>query len=285
MHETDLPETSSRFEGADMRSVVAAIAAISVVGMGLGLTSPLISLSMERDGFSASVIGANMAIAGIAAIVAIPFVTAVSRRLGVVNTLVGCTFLAAICMLGFYATDPAPAWFLIRFVFSLCLAVVFVLSEFWINHSANEKSRGLILGIYGTVLSIGFAAGPAIVSFVGIDDFMPFGIGITIFVLASIPALLARQGQPVMEPGGNTPPLLPFLLVVPLATGAGFIFGAAEQSQLSLMPVYGTVSGMSTSQAALLLTVLGIGNVVFQMPLGIWSDRIADRRIILLICA
>ncbi|MEL7429120.1 MAG: MFS transporter, partial [Pseudomonadota bacterium] len=73
MQKKPMPEKNpSRFEGADMRSVWAAIAAISIVGTGLGLSGPLVSLLMERDGYSSSIIGANTAVAGIAAIVAVP---------------------------------------------------------------------------------------------------------------------------------------------------------------------------------------------------------------------
>ena len=43
--------------------------------------------------------------------------------------------------------------------------------------------------------------------------------------------------------------------------------------------------GFSDVDAAGLLVVLGLGHVVGQIPLGIWSDRIRNRRIILFICA
>ncbi len=269
---------------SDVRSIVAAIATISVVGTGLGLSGPLISLLMEQEGYSSSVIGANTAVAGLAAIIATPFVTRVARRFGVIRTIVTAIILSALELVALYFTDPVPTWFILRFLLSLFLCVLFVLSEFWINHAASEKNRGIILGIYGTVLSIGFATGPAIVSYVGIDGFLPFGIGAAIMLIALIPALWARSGQPVIETSQETPSILPYLFVVPLATAAGFVFGAAEQSQLSLLPVYGTSTGMNASQAAILLTVLGIGNVVFQMPLGLWSDRVRDRRSILLVC-
>ncbi|MEL7430611.1 MAG: MFS transporter, partial [Pseudomonadota bacterium] len=190
----------------------------------------------------------------------------------------------AISLFSLYFTEPVPTWFVLRFVMSLAMATMFVLSEFWINYAANEKSRGFILGIYGTVLSVGFATGPAIVSFVGIDGILPFVIGTGLVLVAIIPVFLARSGQPVMQAEDRGKSIFPYVLMVPLATGAGFTFGAAEQSQLSLLPVHGTLSGMTTSEAALMLTVLGIGNVVFQLPLGIWSDRVKDRRTILLFC-
>ena len=277
-------QSTSRFEGTDVRSVIAAIATISVVGTGLGLSGPLLSLLMEKEGISSSVIGANTAVSGLAAIIATPYVTAIAKRFGVVRTIAFSIVMSALALLSLYFTDPIPTWFVLRFILSLFLCILFVLSEFWINHAANEKSRGIILGIYGTILSVGFATGPAIVSFVGIDGILPFAIGAIIFLVALFPALAAKSGQPVIETSEKTPSLLPYLFVVPLATAAGFVFGAAEQSQLSLLPVYGTSTGMGTAEAALLLTVLGVGNIVFQIPLGMWSDHVRDRRSILLLC-
>jgi len=72
-----MTETSFRekFEGTDMRSVFAAIASITAVGTGLGLSGPLLSLIMEQQGVSPTLIGANTSVAGLAAIFAVPFVT------------------------------------------------------------------------------------------------------------------------------------------------------------------------------------------------------------------
>jgi len=276
---------TSQFADTDMRSIFAAIASITAVGTGLGLSGPLLSLIMEQQGVSSTLIGANTSVAGIAAIVSVPFVTMISRRFGVVNTMILNIVLAASLLLAFFFFNPVPEWFLIRFLFSCNLAMIFVLSEFWINHAANEKNRGMILGIYGTVLSVGFAVGPAIVSFVGIDGIMPFIIGSALIAVAILPALYAKQGQPVMQETEKTPSIWPYIFLVPMATAAGFIFGAVEQAELSLLPVYATRFGYNEAQAALVLTVTGIGNVVFQIPLGISSDKVKDRRTILALCA
>jgi predicted MFS family arabinose efflux permease len=47
---------------------------------------------------------------------------------------------------------------------------------------------------------------------------------------------------------------------------------------LSLFPIYASRSGFSEAQAALLLTVMGFGNMACQIPIGMYSDRLRDRR-------
>lgn len=69
-----------------------------------------------------------------------------------------------------------------------------------------------------------------------------------------------------------------YVFLVPTATAAVFIFGAVEAGGLSLFPIFAVRAHFTESQAALLLTMMGVGNVIFQIPLGLLSDRIPDKR-------
>ncbi len=273
------------FASSDTRGIIAAITSISVVGTGIGLSFPLLSLLMEQRGIAASIIGANTAIAGIAAMVAVPFVTPIARWLGVVNSILAGIIISILCLSGFYLTENLPLWFLIRFTFSAAITIIFVLSEFWINSASDERSRGFILGIYATFLSLGFAIGPGILSLTGTGGILPFLIGCSIIAVSIIPTILGRNNEPRMETTGKTPSVIPYLFMVPLATMAGFVFGAVEQIELALLPVFAIRSGYEENAAALLLTIVGLGNVALQIPLGIWSDHVKDRRSVLLACA
>lgn len=239
---------------------------------------------MEQRGIAASIIGANTAIAGIAAMMVVPFVTPIARKLGVVNTMLSTIGLSIFCLAGFYLSENLPFWFVLRFIFSASITTIFILSEFWINSASEEKHRGLILGIYGTVLSLGFAFGPGILAIVGTHGILPFLIGGGIMVSAVVPILMGRNNEPELEQTGKTPSVIPYLFIVPLATMAGFIFGAVEQIELALLPVFALRSGYEEQTAALLLTITGLGNVALQIPLGMWSDRAKDRRVVLLAC-
>src|SRR5690606_19027585 len=63
------------------------------------------------------------------------------------------------------------------------------------------------------------------------------------------------------------------------------VFGAVETGGFALFPVYGSRIGYSEGDAALLLTAVGLGNVLMQIPLGLISDRMRDRRHLLVACA
>ena len=277
-----VPETGIRW-----LSIGAAIASISVVGMAIGLGVPLLSVILETRGHSATMIGANTAVAGIASIVAAPFATPLAARFGVVPLMLAMIVAGGLAFVGFYFVPTFWMWFPLRAVLHFALTVLFILSEFWISTSAPPHRRGLILGIYATVLSLGFAFGPWLFAQIGSAGFMPFGIAFALIALAAIPVSLAWRESPDIagsSHGGGTG-FARYIWMVPTATGAVLVFGAVETGGFALFPVYGARIGYAEADAALLLTAVGLGNVLLQIPLGLVSDRMRDRRVLLAICA
>ena len=258
-------------------SLIAAVSAITAVGIAIGLGLPLLSVILEKRGVSSTMIGLNSAMAGVAAMAAAPLTTWIAQRLTVVTTMLLSIVAAAVSALGFYYAEALWMWFPLRIVFHGAITILFVLSEFWINTAAPPSRRGLVLGIYATVLSLGFAAGPLIFSVIGSDGILPFAIGAGVILLAAIPILVARKENPVIGAAPDLP-FLRYVFLVPTATAAVFVFGAVESGGLVLFPVYATRTGFTESQGALLLTMIGVGNMLFQIPVGLIADRIGDRR-------
>lgn len=268
-------------------SVSAAIASISVVGIAIGLGVPLLSVILESRGVSATMIGANTAVAGIASVAAAPFATPLAIRFGVVTTMLAMIVLGGFAFVGFYFVPAFWMWFPLRAVLHFALTMLFILSEFWISTSAPPHRRGMVLGLYATVLSVGFAFGPWLFSQVGSAGFAPFGIAFVLVMLASVPVMAAWRQSPDMRgmtdhTGGG---FARYIWLVPMATGAVLVFGAVETGGFALFPVYGSRIGYTEAEAALLLSAVGLGNVLMQLPLGLLSDRMRDRRHLLVVCA
>jgi MFS family permease len=266
-------------------SISAAVASISVVGIAIGLGMPLLSIILETRGHSASMIGLNTAVAGIASIAAAPLATPLAVRFGVVWTMLAMILLGAFAFVGFYFAPAFWMWFPLRILLHLALTVLFILSEFWISSSAPPRRRGLVLGIYATVLSLGFAAGPWLFAQMGSTGFLPFGTVFVLVVIAAVPVLAAWRESPEIVAEGGSAGFIRYTWLIPTATAAVLVFGAVETGGFALFPVYGSRVGYSEGDAALLLTMIGLGNVLLQIPLGMVSDRIKDRRYLLLACA
>ncbi len=262
--------------------IVAAIAAISSVGVAVGLGNPLLALVMEARGASGTFIGVNTAFAGIVSMAASPFVSPLALRFGTVRLLTASILLTAAAFPGFYLVENLWLWFPLRALFTIGLTCAFVLSEFWINDLAPAHRRGLLMGIYATILSLGFALGPIILSAVGSAGVLPFLVGTAIIAAAAIPGILARRDEPVLsEPQRMS--FVAFIFAVPLATFGVAVFGAVESSLFALLPIYSLRLGYDEAAAVLFSAVVPIGNMMLLIPLGLLADRMDRRRLLLII--
>ncbi|MGY6710581.1 MAG: MFS transporter [Rhizobiaceae bacterium] len=253
--------------------------------MALGLGMPLLSVVLESRGHSATMIGLNTAFAGVASIIAAPFAAPLASRFGVAATMLAMSLAASVAFLGFYAAESFWMWFPLRLVLHFAITVLFVLSEFWITATAPTAKRGLVLGVYATVLSLGFAIGPWLFSQIGSGGILPFLVAAGMALLAAPPVAAAWRESPDLRASAPSARFSSYIFLVPTATGAVFVFGAVETGGFALFPIYGGRLGYSEAEAALLLTAIGLGNVLLQIPLGLLSDRMRDRRHLLLACA
>lgn len=280
------PDPNAERLRVDWIGAGAAIASISAVGTALGLGLPLLSIVLQQRGVSPTMIGANTAVAGVASLAAAPLVTPIARRIGVCVLMTTCIVAAAASSLAFYWFTSLAAWFVLRLVFHFSITALFILSEFWISAAAPSHKRGLMLGIYATCLSLGFALGPWIFSQVGSNGVQPFAIGSAVILVSAVPLLFAWRREPPIETGeSGGSAFRRHIFSVPTATAAVLVFGAVESGGFALFPIYGQLVGFSEGSAAQLLTAIGLGNVLLQIPIGLYSDKVGDRRILLMVFA
>jgi MFS family permease len=239
------------------------------------------SLMLEARGISDTWIGINTAVGGVAALIISPMTGGLARRLGTTR-LIYLSILA--CCVSLVLLEPAPfwLWFVLRFVLTAAITVLFVISEFWINATAPDHKRGLIMGIYSTVLSVGFAAGPAVLAVFGSDSLVPLATAVVTLLLSAIPVAFAGGFVPQVE-GRPNHKLFALLLIAPAATLAAFIYGSGESTMFTFMALWGIREGLSEASAALLITMAGLGNLLSQIPIGLVADR-ANKTLALAVC-
>ncbi|MFT4097791.1 MAG: MFS transporter [Rhodoblastus sp.] len=264
--------------------LLAAIAAISIVGVGLSMTIPLISVRMEAAGYSASANGWGVAMSGLATIIVSPFIPALVRGLGVRGLMLLALALALSSLAGLAFVDDVVWWFPIRFLLGASLTMFFVVSEYAINALAPENKRGLWIGIYSTSLYLGFALGPAVIGFVGTDGRIGFYAAMALFVLGGAPIVAAGRQIPTFSERAERPAWA-MIGAAPLIMLASLLFGALETGAMGLLPVHALRNGYDAATGALFVSFVAFGNVAFQLPLGLLSDRVDRLKLILAIAA
>lgn len=69
----------------------------------------------------------------------------------------------------------------------------------------------------------------------------------------------------------------------PILMLAALLFGAIETGGMGLLPVHALRNGFDAQTGALFVSYVAFGNVAFQLPLGLLSDRMPRRRLIVAI--
>ncbi len=260
------------------------IATVSVFAVSQGLSYPLLSFILLREGVSPALIGASAAMTPLGFIVSSPIIPWLTRRFDAGRLAIACACLAAVALALIGWTQDVWLWFPLRFLLGFVANPLYVVSETWLIAIAPARRRGRIMGIYTSIVSGGFAVGPLTLTMVGTEGWPPFLIGISAFVLCGLILVAVLPRLPAMSNEEHPTSVAGFARLAPLLVLAVFVAAAFEQALLALFSVYGEGHGSPEQRIAALLTVFIAGNIALQVPLGALAERIGALRT-MLICA
>lgn len=263
--------------------ISAVIATAGVFVIALGLMHPLLALILKKQGFSATLIGANSAMAPLGIILSAPLIPRLADRIGAARVAVICAALTSILLALIGAFQNIIFWFPARFALGMVINGTYVISETWVNELATSQNRGRIMGFYTTILSAGFALGPFILAVTGTSGWLPFLVAITIMVITTVGLFFIRYRIPEFAADGKES-VRTFLPLAPMLLVAIGIIAFFDQSALSLLPVYGLQFGLTERVTVIAVGVLISGSVLTQYPIG-WIADLLSRRSVMIGCA
>lgn len=258
------------------KGVVASITAIGVFALTAGITAPLLSLILERNGVSPAWIGANAAMLPLGILVSAVCVSALTRRFGARNVCVAAFAATSALIIATGTTQNLWLWFPLRFLMGASINVLFVISETWIVQFADPARRARTVAIYVMVAAGGFAIGPLILAVVGSSGWPPF-LAAAAGPLLAVPVLLAAWAHLPEIDGGSRGGLWQFCRTAPVLLIAIAVYSLFDQANLALLPVLGLRLGLSESSATIALSVLLAGNIALQYPIGWMADHLPRR--------
>jgi len=273
---------SSDSEAATQWAALAGVtAALAMFGAAQGLSYPLFTLLMQRQGMSPALIGLSAAMMPVGLILSASFVPAAVRLFGARNLAVGCSLTGALCFLGIGYLQDWVAWFVIRFLVGVVINPLYVLGEVWALSLAPPSRRGRVMGVFNALMGAGYAAGPLILITVGASGWPPFVAAIAGFALcAVILRAVSSKLTGFEEDGQASGGLVGFARLAPALLLAVLVAAAVQQSTYALMPVFGSGYGLPEAKLAALVTALSAGNILLQIPLGLMAERFGGRAMI-----
>ncbi|ARQ10202.1 major facilitator superfamily protein [Rhizobium etli] len=270
--------TSQPEERIPWTAMAGIIATVTVFAVAQGLTYPLLSLILERQGIPSGLIGLSAAMTPLGFIISAPFIPALSRGVGGARLAILCSILAALTLVAIAWTQQVWAWMPLRLLLGFFANPLYVISETWLITITPAPRRGRILGLYSSIVSAGFAVGPLSLGFAGTDGWPPFIIGVSAFLACGLIVLAVAPRLLEMPDEGEATSVGGFFALAPLLLLAVFTAAAFEQIQLSLFAVYGAALGSAERRTASLITCFVAGNAVLQIPLGRAAERFGATR-------
>ncbi len=150
---------------------------MTVFGVTLGLSYPLLSLTLEARGVPAFVNGLSAAMTPLGLVVMAPLLPAVVGRVGAWRFALACVAATALLLLLLKLLDELIVWFALRFLLGLSAGGLFAVCDAAIAGLAERRVRGRVIAVYSSLLALGFAAGPFVLSLTGSDGWAPFVLG------------------------------------------------------------------------------------------------------------
>lgn len=262
--------------------------AVIVVGAALlqlsnGLIGVLLPLRLAAAGTSDTLIGLVASAYGAGFLIGCLRAPLLIRAVGHIRAFAALAAMCAATTLLFITTENALVWMGLRFVTGLCLAGLFSTVEGWLAASTANESRGRVIGVYLVATKVATVAGQLLTGVGAWSVPSLFTLAAGAFSVALIPVALTPTPAPT-RPRTVSLELGTLWRIAPAAVVGCTSIGLLNSAVGGLLPVWGAGLGLETGLIVTLLSVMQLGSLVLQWPLGWLSDRI-DRRQVILACA
>jgi MFS family permease len=233
---------------------------LALIMVGNGLQGPLLALRAEAEGFDLVVSGLIMAGYFVGFFAGSRYAEYAVTKVGHIRVFAGLASTASSTAI-IHAVWVNPfSWVLLRMVFGLCMAGIYVVIESWLSDLATNKTRGRLLAAYMVVTMAGLSGGQMLVG-------LGSATGFTLFVVASV--LVSVSLVPVTLSAASGPPLS-----VPEPMGLADL--------VDIVPTGAVTSFMNGLATGALLPLFGAW--MFQWPIGTISDKVSRRGVLAVVC-
>lgn len=249
-----------------------------------GINSLILPVRGSSEGFSdlsLGLLGTGWAIGYVSGCL---FTARLVQRVGHIRAFSVMSSLAGIVILAQLLLMSAHAWIPLRALQGFCFAGAAMIVESWLSERADASSRGRIFGVYTMVNLFASTAGQMTLTIGDTSGYLFFVLGAMFYSLALIPTAASSSASPK--------PLVSVKLDIralwknsPVAVFAVFMVGISNASFGTLAAVYGSRIGLEISSIALFASIPILIGAVSQIPVGILSDRLDRRKVLVGVAA
>jgi MFS family permease len=264
------------------------VAIVGISGFSQGMLLPLIAIIFENDGVSSSLNGFHATGLYIGVLLVSPLMEYPLRRFGFKPLILVGGLGVILSLFLFPIWKSFWFWFLLRLLIGIGDHMLHFGTQTWITTFSPKNRRGRNISLYGLFFGLGFAAGPLMTRFMVYGEAVPFIISGIISLVVWLFVWLLKNEYPdqEIETSSFFGTFTRFGQVAKYAWVSllpPFGYGFLEASLNGNFPVFALRNGIGIDGVSIILPAFAIGSIVFQLPLGMLSDRLGRRKILLIV--
>lgn len=252
---------------------------IAICNISNGLLGTLLGLRANFEGFDTTTTGYVMSGYFAGFLFSSILTPRLVSRVGHVRVFAALASLTSVAPLVHGMMIDPYVWFAGRMVTGFAFAGIFIIAESWLNDRATNATRGVLLSVYMIVNVGGMGAGPLLLNFSHPMSLDLYVVASVLISVALIPLLLAASPAPAFEEPEKTG-IFALYRLAPLGVIGMVIVGMSNGALVGMAAVYADGIGMTIGQVSVLMSLIFLGSVLLQFPIGMISDRFDRRRVI-----
>ena len=260
-------------------SVKALLGGTAAFMIGNSLLGVVLPLRMEAADYPVALTGAIMAAYYLGLALGGLRGKHVIFRIGHIRAFAVFAAVTAAATLAYAVFFNPAAWLVLRIINGFCIAGMTATIESWLNMRSSNKTRGRVLGFYMLTFYLAVAAGQTMVNLGDVGKPDLFMLAASFIGLSLIPVAMTRLGEPNLSESRVLKVKDIFAASKVGVVGAG-VAGLMVGSFYAMGVVFALKVGLNPSQAALFMSAVVLGGLIFQLPMGAMADRY-DRRIVM----
>lgn len=180
-------------------------------------------------------------------------------------------------------SDNPIAWIVARATYGLAAHGIFIVAQSWLHDATTDELRGRVITVLYVSFLVTIGAGAYSIGYVDIESNTPMIISIFITTLAVFPIGLTKLRQPPL-PEQISVEIRRVWKISPIGLLGMFCVGGMTFTLVSFAPIYAGELKFPPADIGLLMLMMQIGLLTIQLPMGVLSDKIERRRVLLIVC-
>jgi MFS family permease len=261
------------------RNVLPPLAGAALAACGSGLIHTLLPLRLLQAGYASDEIGlvaTGFSAGFLAGCLANPYLI---RSVGHVRAYGVSAACVAASILAYDWQPPLLVMVVLSVAMGHAASGMSVVTESWLNELSAPAWRGRLLTAYVLELALFYGIGQFLALDLDVASSRMLIVPAVLYVLALVPVAGVSVGSPA-PPATIRLDLTTSFRIAPVGAVSCLYTGLVSSTFSAIGPLWGTEFGLGQRSVVFLMAAGQVGGLVLQYPLGLVSDRL-DRRWVL----